>query len=372
MDANTPELLDDILLSMVEGVGARTYQRLLERFGNSTAILNASKSDLGGFEFLKSDSIHRLLSARDCYDPASVLDLCRHEGIEVLSLRSPDYPEPLRTIHDPPPLLYVRGTLMTQDVFSLAVIGTRRITAYGRRQTERLTKALSRSGFTVISGLARGVDAVAHRTALMSGGRTLAVLGSGHSRLYPPEHEDLAEEIVRSGGAVLSEYPPLHPSATWTFPQRNRIVSGLSLGVLVVEAPLRSGAMISARLAGEQGREIFAVPGSIESDASKGCHQLIRDGACLVDSVDDILNVLGPMIRSASLPGYPMPIRHPNEVSLNEIEQEVLRHIGTKKTTIETLADSSGLAVHQIAAVLNVLEEKRIVRFVSQNAVVRM
>ncbi len=369
--ADATNLPDDILLSMVEGIGARTYQRLIERFGSATAILDLSRSDLGGFEFLKTDTMERLVSARKRYDPHSVMELCQQEGIDIISLRHPSYPAPLRTIPDPPPLLYVRGKILPQDVFSLAVIGTRRFSSYGQRQTERLTTALAQAGFTIISGLARGIDGVAHRAALKAHGRTLAVLGSGLCKIYPPEHKKLAEEIVCSGGAIMSEYPPLHPSATWTFPQRNRIVSGLSLGVVVIEAPRRSGAMISARMAGEQGREIFAVPGSIESEMSRGCHQLIRDGALLVESVDDILEVLGPMQNKATLPGFSEPLRHPNELSLNEIEQRVLRQIGFKRTTVEAIVRASALATHQVTAALSALEEKRIVRFIPPDGVVR-
>ncbi len=366
------ELWDEVLLSMVEGVGARTYQRLMERFGSASAILNSSRSDLGGFDFLKRNAVENLVAARKNYDPQVVLDHCRQEGINVISRRESAYPARLRSIHDPPPLLYIRGEILPQDIFSLAVIGTRQLSPYGARQTERLTAALTQAGFTIISGLARGIDGVAHRTALKTNGRTLAVLGSGHVKLYPPEHKKLAEEIVQAGGAVLSEYPPLHQSAPWTFPQRNRIVAGLSLGVLVIEAPERSGAMISARLAGEQGREIFAVPGSIESEMSRGCHRLIRDGATLVESVDDILEVLGPMEKSATLPGLSEPLRHPNEISLNAVEQTVLRYIGTKPTTVTAIEEQSGLAAHQVAAALTVLEEKRIARFVSSDRVVRL
>ncbi len=283
-------LLDDILLSSVEGIGARTYQLLRKRFGSATAILNATRGDLAGFEFLEPRTRERLLTARQNCEPQAIVDYCQKREIHILSQDSPDYPAPLLTIHDPPPLLYVRGQMLPQDVFSLAIIGTRHLTDYGRRQTRRLGEALAKAGFTIISGLARGIDTLAHQAALNVGGRTLAVLGSGHSKLYPPENQSLADSIVASGGAVLSEYPPLHPSARWTFPQRNRIVSGLSLGVCVIEAPLKSGAMISARLAGEQGRDIFAVPGAIDSETSRGCHQLIRDGAYLVDSIDDVLN----------------------------------------------------------------------------------
>jgi DNA processing protein len=188
----TPAILDDVLLSMVEGIGARTYQRLLEQFGSATAILNASRSDLTGFEFLKPETLAQLLSARKRLDPTNIVKLCEQDNINIVSLRDEQYPKPLRTIIDPPPILYVKGTLLPSDAFSIAVIGTRRATHYGERQAERLTSALVQNGFTIISGLALGIDGVAHRAALNCGGRTVAVLGSGHHRMYPPEHEPLA------------------------------------------------------------------------------------------------------------------------------------------------------------------------------------
>ncbi|MDR0336028.1 MAG: DNA-processing protein DprA [Planctomycetaceae bacterium] len=368
MGDHSLELRDTVLLSMVEGIGSRTYRRLLERFGSVTEILNASCNDLSDFEFLKSDTALRLASARRNFDPNVILELCQRHQIDIIPFHDSRYPEPLRTIHDPPPILYVKGKMLLQDSFSIAVIGTRRSSAYGCRQANRLATALAGNGFTIISGLALGIDGIAHRAALKSNARTLAVLGSGHHRIYPPEHEILAEQIVQSGGAVLSEYPPLHQSAKWTFPQRNRIVSGLSLGVLVVESPLRSGAMISARIAGEQGRDLFAVPGSIESPNSQGCHQLIRDGAYLVESVDDILNVLGPLRQKVlllNMPQLPDPIRHPNETSLNEIERSVLRLVGMSPTPLNDIVIQSGLEVLQVVTALSVLEKKRIIRQLS-------
>ncbi|MDR3198015.1 MAG: DNA-processing protein DprA [Planctomycetaceae bacterium] len=375
MSGSHSELLDTILLSMIEGVGSRTYQQLIERFGNVTGILNASYRDLSGFEFLKQDTALRLASARQNIDPNIILELCRRDQIDIITLQDPQYPEPLRTIHDPPPILYVKGTILPQDSFSIAVIGTRRSSAYGCRQADRLATALAHNGFTIISGLALGIDGIAHRAALKSNSRTLAVLGSGHRRIYPPEHEILAEQIVQSGGAVLSEYPPLHQSTKWTFPQRNRIISGLALGVLVAESPLRSGAMISARIAGEQSRDIFAVPGSIESPNSQGCHQLIRDGAYLVESVDDILNVLSPLRQKVLLfdkPQFPVPIRHPNEISLNEIESIVLRSVGMTATPFPSIVTTTGLEEQQVAAALSVLEKKRIIRQISPAVFVKM
>ena len=365
-------ILDDVMLSMVEGIGARTYQRLLEQFGNATEILNASRNDLSGYEFLKPDTLAQLITARKRLDPTHIVELCAQDQIDILPLQDERYPKQLLTIPDPPPILYAKGTLLPADSFSIAVIGTRRCTRYGERQTKRLTSALIQHGFTIISGLARGIDGNAHRAALQSGGRTLAVLGSGLHRIYPTEHKPLAQQIIDSGGCILSEFPPLHPSAKWTFPQRNRIVNGLSLGVLVIEAPLRSGAMISARLAGEQGRDIFAVPGSIESSASGGCHQLIKDGAYMTESVDDILGVLGPMQQSALLPGMKQPVRHPNEVSLNDVEQRVLQHIDKAETLLDSIVAASGLESQRVLAALAVLEQKRMIRQISPVMFVRM
>ncbi|MDR0522176.1 MAG: DNA-processing protein DprA [Planctomycetaceae bacterium] len=365
-------ILDEVLLSMVEGIGARTYRQLIGRFGSASAVLNVSRNDLAGFDFLQPQAAEQLLSARKNIDPVLVIEFCRRNHIDIIPLSDERYPAPLRTISDPPPILYVRGTLLPADRFSIAVIGTRRSTRYGLRQSERLTAALVQNGFTIISGLAQGIDGAAHRTAVNAGGRTIAVLGSGLHRIYPPEHIPLAEEIVQHGGCLISEYPPLHPTAKWTFPQRNRIVSGLSLGVLIIEAPLKSGAMISARLAGEQGRDVFAVPGLITSPFSQGCHQLIRDGAYLTESADDILNVLGPMRQSVLLPGFQKPVRHPNEVSLNEVEQIVLRQFGAAAKTLEAVIASSGLEPHQVLAAVGVLEKKCILRQLSPAEFIRM
>ncbi|GHT23574.1 DNA polymerase III [Planctomycetales bacterium] len=369
---SSPEILDGILLSSVEGIGARTYRQLLERFGSATAILNANRSSLSGFEFLKPDTLDRLLSARNYLNPSHIVQFCRQEGIDIIPLQDERYPKQLKTIIDPPPLLYVQGQILLRDELSIAVIGTRRSTSYGNRLAEKLTAALVSNGISIIGGLALGIDGIAHRTALQNGGRTLAVLGGGLKKIYPPEHIQLAEEIVQSGGALVSEYPPLHPPAKWTFPQRNRIISGLSLGVLVVEAPLKSGAMISARMAGEQGRDVFAVPGQIDSAASRGCHKLIKDGAFLTESADDILDVLGLLRQPLFIEKTEPPMRHPNEVSLNEIEQTVLQHIQTAATEIEAVVSQSHLALHQILTALDVLKRKRMIRQLSPTCFIRI
>ena len=314
--------------------------------------------------------ISRAIStARRELDVESELVRCREHNIAVIVEPDEGYPSRLKEIPDPPGVLFVRGNIVPADGLAVAIVGTRHATHYGLAQAERLAGGLSRAGYTIISGLARGIDAAAHRGALKAGGRTLAVLGSGVLNVYPPEHADLAAEITLRG-AVLSENPPLSPPLAGAFPQRNRIVTGLSLGVIVVEAADRSGALISARHAMEQGRDVFAVPGRVDSRTSRGCHRLIRDGAKLVESVDDVLEELGPLAT-------PTPredgreVRHPAELQLNEPEQTVLGAVTDEPTSIDDLVVASGLAVHNVLSTISVLEMKRLIKRVSGNRVIR-
>ena len=246
----------------------------------------------------------------------------------------------------------------------------RRATHYGIRQVERLAAGLSTAGLTIVSGLARGIDAAAHRAALKAQGRTIAVLGSGVLNIYPPEHAALANEI-RNQGAVISELPPLRKPMSGTFPMRNRLITGMSLGVLVVEAGDRSGALISASHAAEQGREVFAVPGPADSRTSRGCHQLIRDGAKLVESVDDVLDEFGPLVDSLPRPDGGV-LRHPAELKLNDQERQVLDAIQTEPTAIDLIAATTDIPIHRILATLSVLEIRHLIRRVSGNTVVRL
>jgi DNA processing protein len=230
---------------------------------------------------------------------------------------------------------------------------------------------LARAGYAIVSGLARGIDAAAHRGALKAGGRTLAVLGSGVLSIYPPEHESLAAEVI-AHGALISESPPRSPPMSGAFPQRNRIVTGLSLGLIVVEAAERSGALISARHAMEQGREVFAVPGRVDSRMSRGCHRLIRDGAKLVETVDDVLEELGPLATPTPAAGEPStPIRHPAELQLNEPEKAVLAAITDEPATIDEVVVASGLPVPNVLSTVSVLEMRRLIRRVGGNRVMR-
>jgi DNA processing protein len=266
-------------------------------------------------------------------------------------------------------VIFVRGELRPNDALAVGIVGTRHATPYGLRQAERLASALSRAGLTIISGLARGIDAAAHRGALAAGGRTIAVLASGVLTIYPPEHAKLADEVA-VGGALVSESPPGVEPLAGMFPQRNRLISGLSLGVIVVEAAERSGALITARHAMEQGREVFAVPGNVDSRTSRGCHRLLRDGAKLVESADDVLEELGPLVEAAPRDDGQV-IHHPAELLLNEPEQQVLAAIAMEATSIDQIVADTGLSVPQVLSTLSVLEMRRLIRRLSGTMVSR-
>lgn len=366
-----PDQLADILrLCLIDGVGPRTRMRLLERFGSYRAALAAPSAELQEVPGIGPTLAAKIAAARTSVDAEAELELCRRRGIEILTEDAPSYPRLLREIADPPGVLFVRGRLLAQDALAVAMVGTRHATPYGLRQAQRLAAALARAGLTIVSGLARGIDAAAHRGALEAGGRTLAVLASGVLEIFPPEHAELAEQIAAQG-ALVSEAPSRAEPLRGTFPQRNRLISGLALGVIVVEAPERSGALITARHAMEQGREVFAVPGSIESRSSHGCHRLIQDGARLVQSVDDVLEELGPLVEAVPQPGG-KPIRHPAELQLNEQEAQVLAALGIEPMSIDELAAAAGLPVARVLSTLSVLEMRRLVRRLSGTTVVRV
>jgi DNA processing protein len=368
-EAPTDDLVDAVRLSLISGVGPRLRKALLEEFGTAAAVLSAAPSDLRRVQGIGPELTRRIAVAREDIDVQAELDLCAANGIAILSECDPAYPRALREIHDPPGILFVRGEILPQDALAVAIVGSRHATHYGLAQAERLAGGLARAGLTIISGLARGIDAAAHRGALAAGGRTLAVLGSGVLNMYPPEHAALADEVA-AHGAVISESPPRSPPLSGAFPQRNRIISGMSLGVLVVEASMRSGALISARHAMEQGREVFAVPGRVDNRMSHGCHRLIRDGAKLVETVDDVLEELGPLVAPAQSAGGDA-VHHPAELLLNELEQQVLATIASEPITIDAVLAASQLPAPQVLATISVLEMRRLIRRLSGNLIVR-
>ncbi|MHB8972162.1 MAG: DNA-processing protein DprA [Pirellulaceae bacterium] len=362
-------LRDTLRLCLISGVGPRTRCKLLEHFGNVAAILAAPAAQL-----LRVPGIGRCLCER--IRNASEIDvdreirLCREHEIDILTEADARYPVLLHEIPDPPGVLFRRGDWRPSDQLALAIVGTRHATRYGLRQAERLAAGLARAGLTIVSGLARGIDAAAHRGALGAGGRTIAVLGSGVLRVYPPEHEELAEAIRRQG-AVLSELPPLQQPMSGTFPQRNRLITGLCLGVLVIEAAQRSGALISVTHANEQGREVFAVPGPADSRTSRGCHRLIRDGAKLVENVEDVLEELGPLFEPLCRDDG-QTLRHPAELQLNQQERQVLDTIATEPTDLDQIVRTSGLPAQRVLATICVLEIRHLIRRSGGNCVVRL
>lgn len=370
------DLRGHVRLACVPGIGSRLRRLLLERFGTPEGVFAASPAEIASVGRISRTLAANLSSLADNATADDVIALCRQRSVDILLEGTAAYPALLSRIDDPPGLLFVRGTILPQDSLSVAIVGARHATAYGLKVAEQLGAALARAGYTVVSGLARGIDAAAHRGALRAGGRTIAVLGSGVLNIYPPEHADLAREVIDSG-ALISELPPLTAPHEGTFPQRNRIVSGLSLGVVVVQAADRSGALITARLATEQGREVFAVPGAIDCRMSRGTHQLIRDGAKLVESVDDILEEFGPLFETATTADG-RAVQSAAELQLGDIERTVLDACdalargGTKSVAIDDLVDSSGLAASQVLATIGVLEMRRLIRRLPGNQIARI
>lgn len=364
-------LEDAVWLGLVPGIGPLLRKALIEKFGTPSAVFAAAPSELRAVDGIGPKLTTAICKAREEIDAAAEIELCQRQGVTILTLEDPTYPEALKHLPDSPGVLYVRGEIKPQDLVGIAIVGSRHATNYGLRQAERLAESLSRAGFTITSGLARGIDGKAHAAAIAAGGRTLAVLGSGVLNIYPPEHGGLAREVM-AHGALISEQPPRAQPLAGAFPQRNRLISGLSLGVIVVEAALGSGALITARHAMEQGREVFAVPGPVDSRVSHGCHRLIRDGAKLVETADDVLEELGPLVAPAPRAQAGPEIHHPVELLLNEPEKRVLSAIGSSPTTVDNVVVASGLPVPQVLATLSVLEMRRVVRRLSGNSVVRM
>jgi DNA processing protein len=372
-------LFERLQLMAVPGLGPQLRRRLLDRFTSAAAVLEANELDLRAVHGIGRQLATAITTASQTGFAEQVLAQCDRHGISILQDGDPDYPRLLTTIDDPPDMLFVRGQLQASDGISLAIVGARHATAAGRRIAEQFAGGLTRAGCTVVSGLARGIDAAAHRGALAAGGRTVAVLGSGLLEVYPPEHRELAHEVA-ANGAVLSELPPFTPPQASAFPRRNRIVSGLSLGTVVVQASARSGAMITARLAAEQGREVFAVPGPIDCRVTAGCHRLIRDGVTLVTNVDEILEELGPLFEKVTdAAGH--EVRHPAELQLDDIQRQVLTAIdraaddgqgSDRGSDIDTIMMDTNLESSQVLATLAALEIRHLIRRIPGNRVTRL
>lgn len=343
---NIPYLL---ALHSIDGLGPIRLKAILDYFKDPKLAWEASAAQLLNIGIPKN-VVELLLQTRKKLEPESYAQSIKEKGISWLTIFDESYPKLLAQIYDPPIVLYLQGEILPQDANAIAVVGTRKMTGYGKVITEQFTKGLVAGGLTIVSGLARGVDSQAHKGAIGSGGRTIAVLGGGLDQIYPPENRGLAKEIVSGSGALLSEFPPDYPSLPGNFPSRNRIIAGLSKAVLVTEAAQDSGSLITARLAVESGREVFAVPGPVTSSLSKGPIDLIREGARIVFDPKEILEELGiNQIQSSRL-------KIKNENELSEDEKKVLECIENEGRHIDEIGRLLNYPSAKISALLLKME----------------
>ena len=343
-----------IALNMLPHIGPVRVRKLLEVFGSPRRILEAGPRDLRGVQGIGDDIAESIASWRVHSDPAAERERAAKFGAEIVIQSDPAYPALLRQIHDPPILLYVWGIL--KDRHAIGVVGTRKPSHYAAECAKKLAYQLAYSGLTVVSGLARGIDTAAHQAALAARGRTIAVLGSGLDRLYPSENRELAERIAASG-AVITEFPMATAADRQTFPMRNRIISGVSTGLLVVEAGVSSGALISATQAAEQGRSIYAVPGRIDHPGAIGSNRLIQQGAKLVTSAQDILDDFGLLFPRVPALDQPAP-----PLNLTPLERSVRESIGDDETPIDTIISKCGLPTNEVSSTLLALEMRKLVK----------
>jgi DNA processing protein len=356
-----------LALTRVAGVGSVTFRALVTALGDAAAVFQASPSVLNAVPGCARQVADAVRSFNEWAWVDAELDRLAAVGGRLLVAGSSEYPVHLRRIHDPPPVLYTVGDLAAEDPRVIAVVGSRRATPYGAATAARLARELTGAGFVVVSGMARGIDAAAHQGAVAGGGRTLAVLGCGVDVAYPPEMRALKEQ-VKAHGAVLSELPLGAPPDAHHFPTRNRIISGMSLGVLVVEATAESGSLITARLALEQGREVFAVPGNVGTPTSAGTNQLIKSGATLVETVEDILgHVVGQLGAVPARTAHVVSIA----LDLTDDESRVVDLLSWEPSHVDELTARTHLAPNRLAEVLLGLELKGMVRQVPGRYYVR-
>ncbi len=339
--------------NLIKGIGAVRMQGLVAYFGNLQTAWGADSFSLAEAG-LGAKVIERVLAARQKVDLNQVWSKIESQGIKILTWQDEEYPSRLKEIDQPPPVMYIRGDYLPDDLFAVAIVGTRRVTPYGRQITEELSAFLASNGITIVSGLARGVDAIAHQTALRAGGRTIGILGSGVDKIYPPEHLKLAEQMTERG-AVMSDYAVGTPPDASNFPPRNRIISGLSLAVVVIEAGETSGALITAEFAAEQGREVFAVPGSILAPQSKGTNKLIQNGAIPLLSVNDIMQALDFTRIGEHKAARKM-------IPADETEARLLNVLGGEPLHVDEIRSQADLPIERVSATLALMELKGMVR----------
>ncbi len=357
-----------LTLSMIPGIGATRCQKLLKHFGSPQAILGANLDELQHVDGIGEYTARQIVSTRDKLDVEKEISRIKKQKVSIVTFSDDNYPVNLRSIFDPPIVLYVKGELLPEDRIAIAMVGTRRPTTYGKMVAEKMSRELAEREVSVVSGLARGIDTSAHKGALSCGGRTIAVLGCGIDICYPPENRALFDEISERG-VVVSEFPMGTRPEKMNFPVRNRIISGLSLGVVIVEAGHRSGALITAECALEQGREVFAVPGNIFNLGTKGTHSLIKEGAKLVENCEDIIEEIR-CLRDV-LPVSPA-IKCLREVKLSPEEERVYNLLSFEPIHIDLISKQSGLAINRVSPVLINLEIKGKIRQVAGKMFLRV
>jgi len=369
-----------VRLHLIENVGSRTFTKLLEHFATAEKVLKASRADLAKVEGIGEKKADIIARGRDEVDAEEEIMLATELGIEILTLESAAYPLLLKKIYDPPPVLYVKGKLTPADNLAIAIVGSRQCSYYGRDQASRFAHLLANAGVTIVSGLARGIDTAAHEGALAGGGRTIAVQGRGLADVYPPENRALAQRIEKQG-ALVSEFPLRYEPLKNLFPQRNRIISGLSLATMVAEARDRSGALITAKLALEQSRDVLAIPGAIDLPGSKGPNQLIKEGAKLVDSLEDVMEALdyiGVTLkdhvqnkakeRRVQVEEPPLP---PRELKLSADEKTVYGKLTKEARHVEEILQETDLPISGLNAALIQLQLKGLLKQLPGNFYLR-
>lgn len=358
-------------LIRADNVGSTTFSKLIKYFGSVDRALRASVSELAKVEGIGYKKAEQIASTRGKFDVKTELELAAKLGVSIINLDDERYPPALRQIYDPPPVIYIKGSFDREDNLAISIVGSRRCSLYGQEQASQLAHFLSSAGFTICSGMARGIDTAAHQGALSAGGRTIAVQGCGLANIYPPENKKLFKLITESG-ACISELPLQYEPKSENFPPRNRIIAGLSLGTIVVEAGQRSGALITARMAMENNREVMAVPGKIDSPLSKGPHKLIKQGAKLVESVEDVMEALGyigeqleehvSMAARKAAENVETPLFEIKELKLSGHEKTIFETLSKEPLHIEQIIAGTDLAAGSVNASLVSLRLKGLIK----------
>jgi DNA processing protein len=362
-----------LLLSLLPGVGSSRYWSLVNKYGSPKNVLLTSPETLPRLTPEAKTALHEFQKQGEMSPLAcrgfQVLETLERVGSQLITHHQASYPGLLGQIHNPPPLLYTKGNVELLSLPQIGIVGSRNPTHIGLENTRNFARYLAQGGFTITSGLALGIDGAAHQATLSSKGGTIAVMATGIDQVYPQRHKGLADHIVEENGLLVTEFAPGVPALAASFPRRNRIISGLSLGVVIMEAAIKSGSLITARYALEQNREVFAVPGSIHNPQAKGCHSLIKEGAHLVETGEDIVRQLAGIIthfinqQEEASNNSPEPEKHPPiNGAYNEKEKHILRSIGYDTVAIEQLIERTGLTSAEVAATLMNLEIKGVIK----------